>query len=67
MVVWPGCTDEVSKVVEICHENNIPMVPFGTGTGLEGGATGIKVAICTMTCFMFYLFYYPTGVLYTVR
>jgi D-lactate dehydrogenase (cytochrome) len=29
-------TEEVSKIVKICHQKNIPVVPFGGGTALEG-------------------------------
>ncbi|XP_071824713.1 probable D-lactate dehydrogenase, mitochondrial isoform X1 [Apostichopus japonicus] len=36
-VVWPQSVQEVSHVVKICHKHRIPMIPFGTGTGLEGG------------------------------
>ena len=31
--------DEVSSIVKICNENKVPVIPFGTGTGLEGGVT----------------------------
>ncbi len=30
-------TGEVSRIVAICSRHRIPVVPFGTGTGLEGG------------------------------
>ncbi|XP_033105105.1 probable D-lactate dehydrogenase, mitochondrial isoform X2 [Anneissia japonica] len=41
-VVWPQSTEQVSQVARICYDNSIPMIPFGTGTGLEGGAVGYK-------------------------
>ncbi|XP_006819794.1 putative D-lactate dehydrogenase, mitochondrial [Saccoglossus kowalevskii] len=46
VVVWPGSTTEVSEVMKICYENDIPMVPFGTGTGLEGAVNGIEGSVC---------------------
>ena len=39
VVVRPGSTEEVSKVVRLCYENGIAIVPQGGNTGLMGGAT----------------------------
>jgi FAD/FMN-containing dehydrogenase len=38
-VVRPGTTEEVARVVRLCHEANVAMVPQGGNTGLCGGAT----------------------------
>lgn len=38
-VVRPATTAEVSKVVKVCYDNGIPIVPQGGNTGLMGGAT----------------------------
>jgi D-lactate dehydrogenase (cytochrome) len=35
-VIYAKTTDEVSRVMKICHEQDIPVVPFGAGTSLEG-------------------------------
>lgn len=35
-VVFPESTEEVSEVVKICAKHEIPMIPFGIGTSLEG-------------------------------
>ena len=35
-VCFPESTAEVSRIVEICADARIPMIPFGTGTSLEG-------------------------------
>ena len=37
-VVLPRTTQEVSAVLKICHEENVPVVPRGSGTSLAGGA-----------------------------
>ena len=36
--VLPGTTEEVSAVLEICHEEGVPVVPRGAGTSLAGGS-----------------------------
>jgi len=38
LAVLPGSTEEVSAVLRICHEMNVPVVPRGAGTSLAGGA-----------------------------
>lgn len=40
-VVRPANTDEVARVVRLCAEARVPMVPQGGNTGLCGGATPI--------------------------
>ena len=36
LVVYPETTQEVSEIVRLCAEADVPIVPFGTGTSLEG-------------------------------
>ena len=31
--------EEVSKVARICYEASLPIIPFGLGSGFEGGIT----------------------------
>src|SRR5207302_1943266 len=38
LVVLPTTTDQVRRVVEVCHRERIPFVPRGSGMGLSGGA-----------------------------
>jgi D-lactate dehydrogenase (cytochrome) len=35
-VAYAHSTEEVQAIVRVCSENNIPVIPFGTGTSLEG-------------------------------
>lgn len=35
-VVFVESTEEVSDVVRICAQHNVPIIPYGTGTSLEG-------------------------------
>ena len=39
-VVFPETNEEVSKILSLCNEHKIPVVPFGTGTSLEGDVVG---------------------------
>ena len=39
-VVFPETNEEVSKILRLCNEHKIPVVPFGTGTSLEGNVVG---------------------------
>jgi len=47
-VVFPETNEEVSKILKLCNENKIPVVPFGTGTSLEGNVVGNEkgITIC---------------------
>src|SRR6185436_12529129 len=38
VVVRPGSTEEVAKVVRLCAEARVPIVPQGGNTGLTGGS-----------------------------
>ncbi|WP_170429763.1 FAD-binding oxidoreductase [Ruegeria arenilitoris] len=51
-VVYPHTTEEVSEIVKICAQHRVPVIPFGTGTSLEGHvnapAGGISVDLTQM-------------------
>ena len=38
--------DEVSRTMKICSRHKIPVIPFGAGTGLEGGTVAHEGGIC---------------------
>jgi glycolate oxidase len=38
VVIKPGTAEEISSILKICNQNNIPVTPRGAGTGLSGGA-----------------------------
>ena len=51
-VVFPRSTREVSDIVKVCATHKVPVIPFGTGTSLEGHvnapAGGISVDLSQM-------------------
>ena len=44
-VVFPETNEEVSKILTLCNEHKVPVVPFGTGTSLEGNVVGNEKGI----------------------
>ena len=51
-VVFAESTEDVQQVVRVCAEHKVPIIPFGTGTSLEGGvnapAGGISIDLMRM-------------------
>lgn len=45
-VVFPQSTAEVARVVTICSQHGVPIVPFGTGTAVEGGVVAVRGGVC---------------------
>ena len=44
-VVFPETNEEVAKILKLCNEHKTPVVPFGTGTSLEGHVVGNEKGI----------------------
>lgn len=51
-VVFPHSTEEVAEIVRTCAAHHVPIIPFGTGTSLEGHvnapAGGLSVDLSQM-------------------
>jgi glycolate oxidase len=45
LVVLPETTEQVSRVLRYCYENDIRVVPRGSGTSLSGGALPLQDAV----------------------
>ena len=41
-VVFAHSTEEVQAIVKLCAERGVPIIPYGTGTSLEGHITALK-------------------------
>src|SRR4051812_37233176 len=46
IVVFPETTQEVAEIVKLCAGANMPIVPFGAGTSLEGNAAAVAGGVC---------------------
>jgi glycolate oxidase len=42
VAVLPGTADEVRRIVQLCHDAQVPWVARGAGTGLSGGAIPVE-------------------------
>jgi D-lactate dehydrogenase (cytochrome) len=41
-VAFAESTEEVSEIVKICARHKVPIIPFGSGTGLEGHVVALQ-------------------------
>ena len=46
VVVYPQSTEEVAAIVKICRQHQIPIVPFGAGTSVEGHVLAVEGGVC---------------------
>jgi glycolate oxidase len=52
VAVLPRTTEQVAEIVKICHQNSIPFIPRGSGTGLSGGALPTENCVLIVTSLM---------------
>jgi len=41
-VAFPESTEEVSRIVRLCRDHQVPVIPYGAGTALEGHFLAIR-------------------------
>jgi len=46
LIVFPNSTEEVSRIVKICHDRRIPVTAYSGGTSLEGHFSATRGGIC---------------------
>ncbi|ORY58844.1 uncharacterized protein BCR38DRAFT_446764 [Pseudomassariella vexata] len=51
-VVYPRSTEDVVAIAKICNKRNVPMVPFGAGSSVEGNFSQPYSGICIELSFM---------------
>jgi D-lactate dehydrogenase (cytochrome) len=44
-VAFPHSTDEVARIAAVCARHQMPLIPYGAGTSLEGHALAVKGGI----------------------
>ncbi len=52
VVVYAQSTDHVSQIVKYCASKSISVIPFGTGTGLEGTTDTVFGFNYHFSCFL---------------
>jgi alkyldihydroxyacetonephosphate synthase len=45
VIVWPETADEVAEIIAVARRFHVPIVPYGAGSGVAGGAVPIRGGI----------------------
>lgn len=45
-VAFPGSTEEVAQVVQLCAAERVPVIAFGVGSSVEGHLLAVQGGVC---------------------
>lgn len=45
-VVYPSSIEEIAEIVKICATHQVPIIPFGAGTSVEGHILALNGGVC---------------------
>jgi D-lactate dehydrogenase (cytochrome) len=63
-VAFAQSTEEVSEIVKICAQHKVPLIPFGSGTGVEGNVVALRGGVSLDLSQMSRILQVSTGDLY---
>lgn len=46
LILYPATTEEVSRIMKVCHRRVIPVTPYSGGTSLEGHFASTRGGVC---------------------
>ncbi|KAJ5413381.1 hypothetical protein PENPOL_c012G10809 [Penicillium polonicum] len=46
LILYPSSTEEVSRIMKVCHQRVIPVTPYSGGTSLEGHFASTRGGVC---------------------
>jgi len=46
LIVYPSSTEDVSRIMKVCHQRVIPVTPYSGGTSLEGHFAPTRGGVC---------------------
>ncbi|MBT4888468.1 MAG: FAD-binding protein, partial [Rhodospirillales bacterium] len=52
VVVYGESTEEISEIVKLCARHGVPVIPYGTGTALEGHVAALQGGVCIDVSYM---------------
>ncbi|KAJ5807521.1 Vanillyl-alcohol oxidase C-terminal subdomain 2 [Penicillium robsamsonii] len=52
LILYPSSTEEVSRIMKVCHQRIIPVTPYSGGTSLEGHFASTRGGVCVDFCRM---------------
>ncbi|MEZ4904520.1 MAG: FAD-binding protein [Spirosomataceae bacterium] len=52
VVIYPQTTEEIAEIVKIAVKHQVPIIPFGAGTSVEGQVLALRGGLCIDTYLM---------------